>query len=737
MFNTFSEEARKVIIMAKDEMRKLHHPYVSSEHLVLAILKGKNNVSEKLKKYNLTYDNFRKEIIKIIGVGTKETEWVIYTPMLKKILDKAMLISSNQNDDVQIEHLFEALLDEGEGIAIRLMCGMNIDIDVLYNEFVTKEIKRVKHKKSFLDEIGKNLVENALNNDPVIGRDKEIKRIIEILMRKNKNNPILIGDAGVGKTAIVEELARMIFNNEVPKSLINKKIINIDMSSLVAGTKYRGEFEDKVNKIIKEVEDNDDIILFIDEIHTLVGAGGAEGAIDAANIFKPALARGKIKVIGATTITEYKKYIEQDKALERRFQSVLINEPDKKTIKSIITSLKPIYEKYHKVIIKNDIIDKLIELSSKYIYTRKEPDRTIDLLDEVCAHTALKDNKNIKLYNSYNKELNEIIEQKKEAIIKDDYKKAFSLNDQEKDYMTKINNLELSFLNSKKNEVTIKDIEDVLINKLNIPKQCFSKKINKRKIINNISKKIIGQNKALNEILDTYENSLTDNKCLSLLLTGTSGVGKTETSTLLAKELNYHVLRLDMSEYSEPHTISKLIGTTAGYIGYSEDALLNNINLEPFTIIILDEIEKCHESILNLFYQILDNNQIKNAKGEILYFNHAIIMMTSNVTSNCNVGFASNNKAKSTFDEFPKSFVSRISKIISFNSLDRCDIIGIINQKFRKEKLNGDDIEEILEKCDYKNLGARQIPYIIRDIKNNKKIGKKNFKKMQKKIVKN
>jgi len=394
MFSNFTEEARNIIVLAKQEMKKLKHPYVGSEHLLLAILKDDNNISNTLKSYNLDYKKLRNEIINIIGVGSRESEWFLYTPLLKRIFETAIIDSKENNSDVTIEHLFNALLEEGEGVAIRILIGMNIDIDSLYKEFTySKPIKRKKNKKLLVDDIGIDLTKKALNNelDPVIGREQEIKRVLEILSRRCKNNPILIGEAGVGKTAIVEELSRMISLGNVPLSLKNKRIVSLDMASLVAGTKYRGEFEERMNKIIKEVEENDDVILFIDEIHTLVGAGGAEGAIDASNIIKPALARGKLRCIGATTIEEYKKYIEQDKALERRFQKVEIEIPDKEKTKEILLRLKKIYEKYHMVEIKDSVIDTIIELSDKYIYDRYEPDKSIDILDEVCAKVSIKE----------------------------------------------------------------------------------------------------------------------------------------------------------------------------------------------------------------------------------------------------------------------------------------------------------------------------------------------------------
>ena len=338
MFGNFTEEARGIIVRAKKEMYNLKHPYVGSEHLLLAILKDDNEISKKLKEFNLTYEKLKEEIINVIGIGRVETEWFLYTPLLKRIMENAIIDSKeNNNGEVTIEHLFTSILEEGEGVAIRIMIGMNIDIDKLYEEFSYKFVnKNKKTNKLIIEELGINLTEKAKNKelDPVIGRENEIKRILEILCRRTKNNPLLIGEAGVGKTALVEELSRIISEDQAPSALKNKKIINLDMASLVAGTKYRGEFEDRVRKILKEVEENDDIILFVDEIHTLVGAGGAEGAIDASNIFKPALARGKLRLIGATTPDEYKKSIKSDRALDRRFQIVNIEIPNKEKTKN-------------------------------------------------------------------------------------------------------------------------------------------------------------------------------------------------------------------------------------------------------------------------------------------------------------------------------------------------------------------------------------------------------------------
>ena len=366
MFQKFDEEAQKVLKNAKKEMLELKHEYVGTEHLMLGILKSNNSVSKLLNKYNVNYDKFKKNIIKLVGMGNNSNDLFLYTPLLKRVIESAIEDTKN-NSYIGVYNLFGAIIQEGDGVAIRVLISMNVDIDKIYNDFSKSNKRKNCEKKKILDEIGINLNKKASDGfiDPVIGRDSEINRMIEILCRRKKNNPILIGNAGVGKTAIVEELASRIISGNVPNILKNKKIISLDMASSVAGTKYRGEFEERMKKVLTELEDNEDIILFIDEIHTIMGAGGAEGAIDASNIFKPALARGKMRCIGATTIDEYKKYIENDGALDRRFQKVEIKEPDRGTVKDILMKLKRIYESHHSVVISEDMIDKIIYYTNK------------------------------------------------------------------------------------------------------------------------------------------------------------------------------------------------------------------------------------------------------------------------------------------------------------------------------------------------------------------------------------
>ena len=739
MYNNFTEEARRILMGAKEEMKKLKHPYIGSEHLLLSILKDDNEVSNRLKDYALDYKRFKKEILDIVGEGSKESGCFLYTPLLKRVLENAMYDSKeNNNGNVTISHLFSSLLEEGEGIAIRILISMDIDLDELYQDFAYKlPIKKVKSKKLLIEELGVDLTKKAKEGflDPVVGRDKEINLIIEILSRRKKNNPILIGEAGVGKTAIVEELARKIINNEVPNNLKNKRIISLDMATTVAGTKYRGEFEDRVNKILKELEDNDDIILFIDEIHTLVGAGGAEGAIDASNIFKPALARNKMKCIGATTTSEYKKYISSDKALDRRFQKLEVNVPDKETLRKILLKLRDTYSDYHKTVISNEIIDYIINMSDKYIKNRYEPDASIDILDEVSAHVSLRESKKFKKYNTLNKELNEVLKLKKSSLINNDYEKATLYKEKENDLMSKVNKLELYLTKEKENIVTKDDVVEVISRRTNIP--IFQlKSINTKEVLEfekNLRKSIIGNDKNIDGLVKIYKKLILgfkdDNMCYSMLFVGPSGVGKTELAKLFSKKISNSVIRLDMSEYSEAHTISKLIGSPAGYVGYDDNKnLFEKVKDNPFSVIILDEIDKAHPSIINLFYQILDNGKLKDSKGEDIYFNNTIIIMTSNIGFNIeSIGFNNKNKINTEINDILGTpLVNRIDNILIFNHLTKDNIYSIIKNKLEKLKnkytnkgikisISKDVINEIIDKCDYKNFGARKVEKIIKN----------------------
>lgn len=709
MFNRFNEEVKKIIALSKQELNKLHHPYLGSEHLMLAILKNDNKVSKILKQYNITYSLFKEKVINLIGLGEEKNGLILYTPIVKEIFERANTISDENNAEVTIETLFTSLIEIGEGIAYKILIDLKIDIDKLYNEFIFKIPKKLKKKRNIIDELGMDFTENYKTFDPVIGRDKEINNIIEILIRKNKSNPILIGEAGVGKTAIIEELSRRIALAKVPNQLKGKHIINIDMSSVVAGTKYRGEFEDKINKILKEVENNKDIILFIDEIHTLVGAGGAEGAIDASNIFKPALARNKLKCIGATTMEEYQKYIDKDKALARRFKKVIIEEPTITNTKNIIYGLKPIYEKYHHVTIKNNLLDLLIDLTNRYICNQKNPDKTIDMLDELCAHVNTKDNPKISEYNDLTNRLLLISKQKNDYIAQNKFKEALELKQQENEIISQMNELEFSLATTNYNIITKKDIEEVISNKIDIP--LFSLK--PKKIIKNINDKVVAQEEAVKRLVEGYFNNKETNKIYSILLTGKSGVGKTLLANTFAKQITNKVIYINMSEYTDKHMLSKLIGTPAGYIGYDDQKYIFNVIREyPFSVIILDEIDKCHPNILNLFEQILETSKVNDSKENTIYFNNVTIIMTTNIETNNYLGF--NNKENSKLNEyFTHSFINKINDKIELNSLTESAIKAIVKKEFKEINKNKiidiKTIDTIVSLSDYKINGAKNI----------------------------
>lgn len=724
MFGNFTEDAKKIMVGAKIEMKELKHPYVGSEHLMLSILKNDKKLSLTLKKYNLEYDSFKKTIIDTIGVGKKESEWFLYTPLIKRVIEEAIVASKeNNHNEVTTKHLLYALLEEGEGVAVRIMMSMGIDVLELLNEFEIKLISKKKSKKMILDEFGVDLNKKALNGeiDPVYGRDNEIRRVIEILSRRTKNNPLLIGDAGVGKTAIAHEMARKIVNGDVPNNLKTKRIISVDMASLVAGTKYRGEFEDRIRKIINEVECDDDIVLFIDEIHTIVGAGGAEGAIDASNIFKPALARGKIRIIGATTKDEYKTSIEKDKALDRRFQKIIIEEPSKDDVLNIIYGLKDIYASYHHVIIEDDIVKKIVYLANKYIHDRMNPDKTIDILDEACSLASMKESKELIEYNNLNKKLKDIIKLKKDCLINNDFNKASEYKTQENIILNKINELELNIKSC--NKVELSDVYDVIKMKTKLKDYMLdNEKFNFDELKNKIKSKIKGQNNIIDELVDTYKMKYENNECVSYLFAGPSGVGKTYTAKVFGEEMfKDSVFKLDMSEFSESHSVSKLIGAPSGYVGYDDRCFFDNIRENPNSLLILDEIDKANVSVINLFYQILDEGIIKDSRGREINFEHTVIIMTTNVGFNNNsIGF--NNKTNNElYDVFSKSFLNRIDNIYYFNELDENVINNIIDDNIHllEQKYNiiidyNDVKGEIIDEANIYEFGCRHIKNIIR-----------------------
>ena len=724
MFSKFDEEAQKILIMAKKEMSDLCHPYVGSEHLLLSILHCVNlEITKMLMEYGITYKSFKDEIIKIIGIGKTTNTWFLFTPLLKRIIENAIYECKDENSMVTVEKLFISLLEEGEGVANRILLGMNIDINFLYERFSNK-MSNLKHrgeKKILLEEFAIDLNQYYMENgfDPVIGRNEYIERMIEVLLRRTKNNPLLIGDAGVGKTALVEELVRRIVTKNVPYKLQNYKILSVSMGSLVAGTKYRGEFEERINKIICELENVDNIILFIDEIHTLVGAGGADGAIDAANILKPYLARGKIKIIGATTKEEYCKYIEKERALDRRFQKIYIEEPDAISVKNILLKIKPIYENYHSVLIDDKIIDLIVDLSTKYISQGKMPDKVIDILDEVCCKASIIDTNQEKKVNKIYNEIEQIKIEKNNAIIAHNYKLASDLKIKHESLENQLNILSKKIVKVK--NVTEDNVYDVIFAKTRIPIKNIIN-FNFNTIYDSLTKVVLGQDAAITEIINVINNS-NKNVPLSLFLVGKSGVGKTFFVKEYAKLLypKEAFIKIDMSEYKEKHAISKIIGAPPGYVGYNDsNFLLAKVKQYPYSVILLDEIEKAHPDVIRLFLQVFDDGRMTSSAGEIVDFSHVIIFMTSNIgTSQNNIGFANNglehfkNKIK---DFLGVEFLNRLNAVVYFNEIDEKTVNKIIKLRLKNsgfKNISTEIVEKLKAETEFRVYGVRKLNRIL------------------------
>lgn len=652
MFN-FSEEVMIILKKGEEEAISVSSELLSSEHILLAILNTTNSIKNILENYNLTYNKIKKKIPK----NKKEkNDYLFYSASLKRILDNSVTYSKELGlDALELRILFLCMLEERESKCRKILEEMGIDIRKLY-----KEIKGLtSNTNSILNEIGIELTsDNMINTfDKVIGREKEIERIIEILARKKKNNPLLIGEAGVGKTAIVEELSKMIKEGKVPSFLKDYKVIMVNVSSLVAGTKYRGEFEEKLDKIIRDLESNKKIIMFIDEIHTIVGAGGAEGAIDASNILKPALARSNIKLIGATTLEEYKKFILPDKALERRFDLVVIEEPDYEKTKEILNKVKKDYEKYHNVKVPKQIIDLIVYYSDKYIKDKHEPDKSIDILDEVCACTSIKMND-----ESYENKISKITKLKNEAITTKEYDKAIKFLKKEKEL--KCNKL-------KKDKIVTKEIlKMVLENKINtrifelenknISKYLFDKLIKE----SNISQKSI---KEITSVYESHTNKKrTNSKPTSIILEGKSGIGKTDIAKLISKYTKNNLITISLKEFRNEMSISRFIGASSGYIGYNDNnTVFESLKFYPNSIILFDNIDEAHISIINLIKSILENGKITNSKGNVLNFSNSFIILTRNVNIEKKIGFSNsqNNVNKTMYCSDIDEFVNKIVKI--------------------------------------------------------------------------
>lgn len=682
MYNNYSLEVKRIFKDAEKIAIDLNHPYIGTEHLLLSLINNDDKIKKILLKYDLTYDEFLDELLLVVGTSENKKCTCIYTPLLKRVIKTADEISKNKM--MEPMHLLEAILEEGEGIAIRIIISMGIDIDKLYDEIKKKHKKG--NTKLELYNIGKDMSE--INSDDIlVGREKELNLIIETLLRKNKNNPLLIGPAGVGKSAIIEELARRIKSGNVPNKLKDKKIVSLEMSSLVAGTKYRGEFEEKLNKVIKEIEENPEIILFIDEIHTMANAGGAEGAINASDILKPYLARGKVKIIGATTTNEYNKFIAKDKALSRRFELIKINEPTIKETENILSKIRPSFEKHYNIKITEENIKNIVSLTDRYVLDRFNPDKSIDLLDSVCAMKEVESTKEKDISKLKDKLLN-IVKKKENMVKKNNFDEALKYRSMEIKLQEKIDKEE-----NTPNKITAKDIKEMLERKNNIPfiENDF------KDLENYLLDNIIGQNNVVREIINALKQKEEDLP-ISILLTGSTGVGKTKTVKEIAKYLDIPLIRLDLSEYNESVSITRLIGASAGYVGYDDENIFEKVRMNPHSIILLDELEKAHPNVINLFLQILDEGYVTNSKGEKIDFKNTYIFMTSNAMVNQKIGFM---KGKSNYqDSFSKEFLARITAKINYNN---------ITEEMIKEYLDKKGIEDysLVKDFDYENQGFR------------------------------
>lgn len=689
MYNNYNLETSRIFKDAEKIMISLNHGYVGTEHLFLSMLKNSEEIRNLLEKYQIEYDGFLEELLLVVNSETCKKVACIYTPLLKKVIKNAEMHAKNSY--ITPLMLLESLLEEGEGIAIRILISMGLDIDKLYDEIKLKDKK--SNQKLEIYNIGKEMSKD-LSDNFVVGREKEIDLITETLLRKNKNNPLLIGDAGVGKSAIVEELARRIKKGDVPNALKNKKIISIEMSSLVAGTKYRGEFEEKLNKIIKEVENNPEIILFIDEIHTLSNAGGAEGAINASDILKPYLARGKIKVIGATTTNEYNKFIAKDKALSRRFDLIKINEPSIDETINILSKIKPSFEHHYNIKISEENIRQIVDLTNKYILDRFNPDKSIDLLDSVCAMKEVKSPKEKNIIILKNK-LSNIIEAKEKMVKNNNFEEALNYRKQEIELNAKIEKEKNS-----SNRITNNDIKEVMLRKSNIPNM----KNNWKDLKTHLNNEIVGQEEAINEIIASLKSKESDLP-VSILLTGSTGVGKTKTVKEIATYLKMPLVRLDLSEYNEPVSINRLIGSSVGYVGYDDENIFDRIRMYPNSIVLLDELEKANSNVINLFLQVLDEGFITNAKGEKIDFKNTYIFMTSNAEINNKIGFM---KGKSNYqNSFSKEFLGRITCIVNYKNVTEDMVKKYLSKKGIKNSL-------ILKEFDYENQGFRGLDKYIK-----------------------
>ncbi len=754
MFERFTEKAIKVIMLAQEEARRLGHNFVGTEQVLLGLIgEGTGVAAKTLKSMGVTLKDARAEVEKIIGRGSGFVAVEIpFTPRAKRVLelswDEARQLGHNY---IGTEHLLLGLIREGEGVAARVLENLGVDLNKIRSNVVkmlgeskpqtvssgsssSSSSSGGKTKTPSLDEFGRDLTLAAqeLRLDPVVGREKEIERVIQILARRTKNNPVLIGEPGVGKTAVAEGLAIRIVNAEVPDILDGKKVIQLDMGLLVAGTKYRGEFEERLKKIMDEIRQAGNIILVIDEMHTLIGAGAAEGAIDAANILKPALSRGEIQVIGATTLDEYRKYVEKDSALERRFQSVIIDEPTEDESIEIIKGLKPKYEEHHKLIISDDAIVAAVKLSNKYITDRFLPDKAIDVIDEASSKVRLKVSNLSPEGKELEKELRVLIKDKEDAIRNQEFEKASQLRDEEADLKDKIREMAQKYREeheANKPTVTAENVAEVIATMTGVPVTKLTEGESERllKLEDTLHARVIGQHDAVVAISKAIRRARVGLKSPnrpigSFIFCGPTGVGKTELAKALAEAVfgsEDNMIRVDMSEFMEKHSTAKLIGSPPGYVGYDDGGHLTElVRKKPYSVILFDEIEKAHPDVFNIMLQILDDGRLTDAKGRHVNFKNTIIIMTSNVgasmiTTTSRLGFStSDDESKDKYEKLKETVSEEMKKAFRPEFLNRIDET-IVFAHLSQEEIR--QIVDLMLKDLFKRLAERELSVEVTD----------------------
>jgi ATP-dependent Clp protease ATP-binding subunit ClpC len=733
MFERFTEKAIKVIMLAQEEARRLGHNFVGTEQILLGLIgEGTGIAAKVLKSMGVNLKDARVEVEKIIGRGSGFVAVEIpFTPRAKRVLELSLEEARQLGHNyIGTEHLLLGLIREGEGVAARVLENLALDLSKIRTQVIrllgdTAEVSsgagQAKGKTPTLEEFGSNVTLKAAEGklDPVIGRSKEIERVIQILGRRTKNNPILIGEPGVGKTAIAEGLAQRINNKDVPDILEDKRVVTLDIGLLVAGTKYRGEFEERLKKIIDEVRVADNVILVIDEVHTLIGAGAAEGAIDAANILKPALARGEMQCIGATTLEEYRKHIEKDAALERRFQPVMVGEPTVEETIEILYGLRDRYEKHHKLVISDEALTAAAKFADQYIADRFLPDKAIDLIDEAGSRVRLMHSQLPPAARELDKELREILKQKDESVRAQDFETAGQLRDREMEIKAQI----AAIAQSKKGDtdkskdvsvVTEEDIAQIVAAWTGIPVNKMTRSESEKllQMEDTLHGRIIGQDEAVVAVSRAIRRARVGLKnpnrpIASFIFSGPTGVGKTELTKALASYFfgsEEAMVRLDMSEYMERHTVSKLIGSPPGYVGYNEGGQLTEaVRRRPYTVVLFDEIEKGHPDVFNLLLQILEDGRLTDSKGRVVDFKNTLLILTSNVGSKViekgggGLGFdlaedvsdSQYNRIKGLVNEelkqyFRPEFLNRLDEIIVFRQLTK-DEVGLIAEIMLKD----------------------------------------------------